>query len=103
MITNSSLFYFGNDDKDCYLVFKEDGVVKYMRFKRSFLKKVDETYHLKQELRKLKNYRSVADTLPKSKVLNLLRNEMWYRKEDPTESKKQMLHRLIKRIYNDDL
>lgn len=79
MLDKQNLFYFGPDDSDCYVIFKENGEVKYFRFDKKFLKKVDETIWLKRELRKIKTYMSVKNTIPLDKVLELLYGEYKYR------------------------
>lgn len=78
-INKQDMFYFGRDDKDCYLVFKEDGIVKYYKFDKSFLKKVDETIWLKRELRKIKTYLSIKNTIPRNEVIDLLWSKFKYR------------------------
>lgn len=78
MLDKQNLFHFGPDESDCYLVFKENGEVKYCRFDKKFLKKVDETIYLKRELRKIKMYMSIKDAVPLTKVLELLYNEYKY-------------------------
>lgn len=78
-INKHDLFTFGKGDNDCYLVFKENGAVKYYKFDKSFLKKVDETIWLKRELRKIKMYMSIRDTVPRNKVLDLLWTKFKYK------------------------
>jgi len=75
MFNEFNLFNFGNDDSDVILLYKKDGELKYKRCPRSFLKKVDDTYYLKREIRKLKMYASIKNTITRDQLVKILEAE----------------------------
>ena len=112
MLNEFDLFNFGNDEQDVILLYKVNGELKYKSCPRSFLKKVDETYHLKREIRKLKMYLSIKNIITRDQVFDVLHDVnggcwwTYYREQVTPEQKikRDVLHKvwhIISKIYEE--